>query len=119
MTEIARGEWLSYEIRRKYARWRKDVRELTFALTLDPDFKDAEDLGDFVEMVSTLMSFAPEPGPRGDNEFPELVGGGERMSTYDPPQDQPQEPVPGEEEQPDQDEVDQPADQPPAQPPDN
>lgn len=42
-----------------YAKWKAKVFDLTAELQDHPGFGHSEDLGDWVEMMSTLFSFAP------------------------------------------------------------
>ena len=50
------GRALPYEVRHTYALWRERMMQLA----------------DFAAMMATLVTFAPQPGPMGDNEFPDV-----------------------------------------------
>lgn len=45
--------------RLKYELWLRDLSLITRMLQEDKDFKDSEDLGDYVETIGTLLTFAP------------------------------------------------------------
>lgn len=47
------------EWHRRYVRTRWMIQQSLLELEQDPAFQDAEDLGDYVEAMSTLWSFAP------------------------------------------------------------
>jgi hypothetical protein len=61
------GQMLPIEVRRKYAEWRRMAVELNdFAQKIgqDEEFRtQSEDLGDWVDAVTTLLSFSPDAGP--------------------------------------------------------
>lgn len=60
-------------VRRQYAEWLRESNKLfEFGMQLlqDPTFRDnSEDLGDWVDTVTTLLTFSPQPGPLGMKEF--------------------------------------------------
>ena len=67
------GRALPYEVRHTYALWRERMMQLCFDITADQEFMDnGDDLADFAAMMATLVTFAPQPGPMGDNEFPDV-----------------------------------------------
>lgn len=43
----------------EYERWLQGTQKQLDSLQKHPSFSDAEDLGDYVETISTLLSFAP------------------------------------------------------------
>lgn len=51
---------LPLKVLEMYESWRAEVNRLTFDLSNDPEFKDSEDLGDWVESICTLLSFSPQ-----------------------------------------------------------
>lgn len=45
----------------EYENWRRDIINLTTALTTKPGYRYSEDLGDWVHALEALLTFAPHP----------------------------------------------------------